>query len=157
MLVGDPHPENLYTALASGSTLADSPPQLALEWIDLDSVTSGAFHLDLRRATMGLTSFFGGTTECDEDCVRSISEAVLQSYRDAVFQAERNRPVLAPPLGEIWSNLAREARNEGAERKKFNKYSRQINGSFTLDVDNALADSHKGALATHICRAGSGR
>ena len=110
MLIGDPHPENLSTAFASGSTLANSSPQLALEWIDLDSVTTGAFHLDLRRATMGLALFFGGTTACNQDCVHSVSDALLKSYRGAVFQAERARPVLAPPLGKLWSNLATEAR-----------------------------------------------
>ena len=146
LLIGDPHPENLSTAFASGTTLLEPIPTLALEWIDLDGITSGAFYLDLRRALQGVVLFIGGTSECHNTCITSLATSLATSYRDTLASVEGGNPTTAPPLGVIWSKLVAEAFRDGSARKRFRDHTRETSTHLALNFDDVLNDKDKGLL-----------
>ena len=147
LLIGDPHPENLSTAFVFGSNLASEASQLTMEWIDLDAVTPGPFLLDLRRAAMSLVLFFGGPTSCDEDCLDTVVNAMFSSYGKSLEAIVNGDLPEAPNGGRLIQELINEAEEEGAARKKFNKYtSGAAQDLITLMYDESLDENHRGLM-----------
>lgn len=131
--IGDPHPENLTV-----SVQPDEPSRYHVFWADLDAGSFGPWYWDIRRAGVGL-SFFANSIGCD--CVDLLLPSLIQGYIDQSVALEEYIFDSA-----IILDLVEEAREEGANAKKFNKYT--TDGR--IDLNEILNEEGKGILALTV-------
>ena len=131
--IGDPHPENI-----SVSVQRDQPEQSQMFWADLDASGFGPWYWDLRRAGVGLL-FFAESIECD--CTSQIIPALLDGY----FESP-TRSTSYQFQSTIIHSLVDEARDEGSESKKYNKYT----SNNTIVRDEFLDEQGKGILSLNM-------
>jgi uncharacterized protein (DUF2252 family) len=151
LLVGDAHPENLSTTVPGACPGPEDPEAaLALEFIDLDTSTYGPWLLELRRAGLGLAMFGYALPGCESACRDAAAEALARAYGETLVALSEGGAAGGFPqdAGELVAHLEDEAREEGPERKKLNKYTAlDAEGRRYLLVDEALDEEGAGHLA----------
>lgn len=122
-IVGDPHPENLALCVSTNG-------QHSAEYVDFDSSDYGPWHFDLRRAAMAFRVLVEPLEGCN--CAEQAIEAMVEGY----IQGVNGEGSFS---GSVFDNLYREAKEEGRERKKFNKYTTR-NQEGNLILADSLAE-----------------
>lgn len=122
LLIGDPHPENVGTALPLDTTLdprrrgALTRDAVRIEWNDFDAATFGPPVHDLRRLATGLRLLPTPTLAADSDTLDRAVSRLAEGYRRALSGQE------APPRGRILEDLAErafEARLQSTDASSF--------------------------------------
>ena len=109
-IFGDAHPENLTVCAEVGQ-------EESIEFVDLDASVYGAWIIDVNRAALSLRILLDDIDSCLEECQTQAVSEVVQGYLAGIFEEESRRS------SSILEGLFLEALEEGAERRKYNKYT----------------------------------
>ena len=137
LLIGDPHPENCSTM----ATTAVSDPDWTAQpvgFVDLDAAGWGPWLLDVRRGALGMHTLAAQLSGCDGDCRRDVVVAFSDAYADTILD---ELPHQGAPEGTVMEELLEEAREEGPEQRRLNRYAPDVGEGRELVMEPGVLEA----------------